>query len=144
VERFFTTICQGDEKTAKELFALFTHRKVAAGELLFDYHDVAHSFFILQDGRLAVHKYTGFLKKMQVIALLDPNSVIGEGALLVQHKRTSRVTAIADSHLLEISRENFSLFQAQSPEAGVLFLEYLLRIVGLRLEKTSERLARIL
>lgn len=144
MDRFFTAAFQGNEKTAAQLLPLFTERKIAVGELLFDYNDSAESLFVLTKGRLAVHKYTGFLKKMQVIALLDPSAVVGEGALLKEHKRKSRITAIEDSILLEISKRDFSTFLAQSPEAGVELLEYLLHIVSLRLEKTSERLARIL
>ncbi len=131
-----------DERSA--LFSLCTEKPLDAGELLFDYQESAESIFFVQDGRLAVHKLTGFQEKMQVIALLDPGTVAGEAALLQGHTRKTRVTAIAKSSLYCLERKEFIHWQKNSPEAAFRFLQYLLSLVSLRLEKTSERLARIL
>ncbi len=128
----------------KILTSLLSEKRLVTGEVLFDYNDVGTELFYVQDGNLAVHKFTGFLEKMQVIALLDPGSVIGEAALLGDHHRKIRATAIGESLLFCLSRNDFILFRKQFPESAFDFLEYLLLTVGVRLEKTSERLARIL
>jgi len=134
-----------DQGAMEALSSFLKKRDLAAGELLFDYGDsTVEEMFFLSHGHLAVHKKTGFQEKMQVIALLDPGAVVGEGALLDGHIRATRVRAIKDSSLLALSRSDFAVFQHQHPLSALLFLEFLLGIVSLRLEKTSERLARIL
>lgn len=127
-----------------ELVSLFSNKKLNAGDFLFEYNDAADTLFFLKEGSLAVHKYTGFLEKMQVIALLDPGAVIGEAALLNGHIRKTRVTAIKDSELVCLKNNDFEGYRKKYPQSGFNFLEYLFSTVTLRLEKTSERLARIL
>jgi len=144
VERFLTRIGLSDENAPHELVSLFTEKKVVGGDILFNYNDPAEELFFLIEGHLAVHKYTGFLEKTQVIALIDPGAIVGECAILQQHKRSTRVTAIQDSKLLCLTKNNFVKFQEAFPEIANAILQYLLSIVSLRLEKTSERLARIL
>lgn len=144
MEEFLLRFGLTDDEAYRELFPLFTEKRVSAGDVLFDYNDPAEEFYFLTDGHLAVHKFTGFLKKMQVIALLDPGAVVGEGAILQQHVRSTRVTAIEESRLSGLTKLDFFTFQKRFPESGTQILEYLLSIVSLRLEKTSERLARIL
>jgi CRP-like cAMP-binding protein len=128
----------------RELVSLFSSKELSAGDVLFEYDDVAEAFFFLQKGNLAVHKYTGFLEKMQVIALLDPGTVVGEAALLDRHIRKTRVTAIKDSKLVCLKTKDFEDFRKKFPQSGFILLEYLFSTIALRLEKTSERLARIL
>ena len=127
-----------------ELVSLFSSKELGTGDVLFEYDDIAEALFFLQKGNLAVHKYTGFLEKMQVIALLDPGTVIGEGALLKGHIRKTRVTAIKDSMLVCLHKKDFENFSKKFPRSGSVFLEYLLSTITLRLERTSDRLARIL
>jgi len=133
-----------DSEEMGELFSLCTEKQLDSGATLFDYQEPAESVFFLKEGRLSVHKFTGFQEKMQVIALLDPGTVVGEAALLRTHTRKTRVTAIEESSLYCLDRKDFFKWQEKSPVLATRFLEYLLSIVTLRLEKTSERLARIL
>lgn len=143
MDAFFSSI-DFSKESKRQFFSLFKDEKIAADEILFDYNEPAEKLYVLTEGHLAVHKYTGFLEKMQVIALLDPCTVVGEAALLQRYIHTTRVTAIVDSKVSFIKRKEFLDFQKQYPESGSSFLQYLFSIVSLRLEKTSERLARIL
>ena len=133
-----------DEEASRELVSLFTEKTVASDDILFDHGDPAEEFYFLKDGHLAVHKFTGFLEKMQVIALLDPGAVVGECAVLQGHVRSTRVTAIKKSTLLVLTKKKFQEYQQLFPESASIILAYLLSIVSLRLEKTAGRLARIL
>lgn len=144
MEAFLLRLGLSDDEACRELLSLFTETRVAAGDLLFDYDEPADKLYFLTDGRLAVHKATGFFQKMQVVALLDPGAVIGERAILQQHVRSTRVTAIEECRLSALTRMDFLTFQKLFPESGTQVMEYLLHIVSLRLEKTSGRLARIL
>jgi CRP/FNR family transcriptional regulator, cyclic AMP receptor protein len=133
-----------DEDERKTLLSLCAEKELKEGGVLFDYHESAETIFFLKEGRLAVHKFTGFQEKMQVIALLDPGAVVGEAALLKSHVRKTRVSAIEGSRLYCLDREDFTNLQQNNPTLAFHLLEYVLSIANLRLEKTSERLARIL
>lgn len=144
MENFLAAIYPANGQAMTEMLSLFTKKILKEREILFDYNEATESVYFLQEGRLAVHKFTGFLNKMQVVALLDSGAVVGEGALLIGHRSKTRVTATEDCVLFEMNRQSFVKFQEEFPQYGGLFLGHLLKIVSLRLEKTSERLARIL
>jgi len=143
VETFLSRLGIPDNEKS-ELVSLFSNKELGAGDVLFEHDDVAEALFFLLEGNLAVHKYTGFLEKMQVIALLDPGTVVGEAALLDGHIRKTRVIAIKNSKLACLNKNEFEDFRKKYPQSGFSFLKYLFSTIALRLEKTSERLARIL
>lgn len=131
-------------KAQEEFLGLFDENHLAKGEVLFDYYDTAENLYFLKTGNLAVYKLTGFLNKMQVVALLDSGAVVGEAALLDGHIRNAQVVAIEDSTVVCLAKQDFRRFCIEFPEEGFCFLEYLFSISSLRLEKTSARLAKIL
>lgn len=133
-----------EENDRQRFISLLKEKRISAGERLFEYNDVAKAMYFLAEGRLSVRKYTGFQDKMQVIALLDPGTIVGEAALLEGHKRQTRVVAIEDCSLYVLMREDFTALKEQSGPLACRFLEHILSIATLRLEKTSDRLARVL
>jgi len=106
--------------------------------------DPADCFYLLVTGKIAVRKRTGFGNRLQVVALLDPGAPIGEGGLLNGQIRGATLTAVADSHLLVLSRQAFDKISATDPALALKFLKWLMERVSLRLKKSSERLAHIL
>lgn len=127
-----------------DFLKLFIEKNLVTDDILFDYHDIAENFYFIKNGSLAVYKLTGFLKKMQVVALLDSGTVVGEAALLDGHIRNTQVVAIEGSTVACLSKQDYKRFCVEYPEEGFCFLEYLFFITSLRLEKTSARLAKIL
>ncbi len=126
------------------LVPLFYKKTVLPGESLYDFDEPADTLYYLEDGRLCVYKHTGFEEKMQVIALLDSGAIVSEASLLDGHRHQTRVAAVDRCQLLCLDREKYLGLKKDHAQTAGLFLEYILRIVSLRLEKTSERLARIL
>lgn len=138
----FLDSLSGDER---RFFSSFLSEKIiSAGDVLFDYGDPAEISYLLLDGRLAVHKYTGFQEKLQVVALLDPGAIVGEAAFVPNHVRQTRIVAIEDCRLYGLAREDFTSLKEQHGDLACRFFEHILHIVTLRLEKTSDRLARVL
>lgn len=133
---------KGNDK--KSVLSYCSEKRLSVGSVLFEYDEPSLTLYFLAEGRLAVHKFTGFQQKMQVVALLDNGSVVSESALLVESRHKTKVTVIEDSLLYCLSKEQYHLLQEEHPGLAVRFLENLLRVVSLRLEKTSERLAQIL
>jgi CRP-like cAMP-binding protein len=126
------------------LSSLFYEKVVMSGEVLYDFDEPAQTLYYLEKGRLSVQKHTGFEEKMQVIALLDSGTIVSEASLLKGYCHQTRVVAVDQCQLLCLDREKYTQLRKDSAETAALFLEYILRIVSLRLEKTSERLAHIL
>ncbi len=133
-----------NEEEHRLFISLLSEKRISAGETLFEYDDSAEALYFLRKGRLSVHKFTGFLKKMQVVALLDPGAIVGEAALLQNYSRQTRVVAIEDCMLYGFKKEDFATLKEHSCKLACRFLEHILSIVSLRLEKTSDRLARVL
>jgi len=126
------------------LYTFCSEKSLVAGELLFDYDEPGEKLYFIEEGRLAVHKFTGFQKKMQVVALLESGSLVGESALLDSHIHQSKVTVIEDCRLMCLSIQQYQKMQNETPDLALRLFAYLLQITTLRLEKTSERLAEIL
>ena len=133
-----------DEHDWQAIYEFCSLQSLVAGEVLFSHDEPGEALYFIKAGRLAVHKFTGFQEKMQVVALLDKGSVVGESALLGDHCRKTKVTVIEDAELQRLSVQKYETLQNEQPERALRFLTYLLGITGLRLEKTSERLAQIL
>ncbi len=133
-----------NENDRQSVYAYCSAVKLAAEEVLFDYDEPGKALYFIENGRLAVHKFTGFQKKMQVVALLDKGSIAGESAVLQNHCHKTKVTAIEESKLLSLTSEKYQTLHDEQPELACRFLGYLLNVTSLRLEKTSERLAQIL
>lgn len=133
-----------DERDWQSVYSFCSVKSLSAGHVLFDYGEPGEALYFIQSGRLAVHKFTGFQKKMQVVALLDQGSVVGEANLLENHCHKTKVIAIEDSELLSLSVQKYQKLQNEQPGLTFRLLAYLFSITSLRLEKTSERLAQIL
>jgi CRP-like cAMP-binding protein len=106
--------------------------------------DPADCLYLLTAGKIAVRKRTGFSNRMQVVALLDPGAPIGEGGLLPGGTRGATLTAVAESRLLMLSRQDFDEISATDPDLALKFMKWLLERTSQRLKKSSERLAHIL
>ena len=133
-----------EEHDRQSLYAFCTRETLSAGQVLFDYGELEKAVYFIEEGRLAVHKFTGFQEKMQVVALLDKGSIAGESAILEKYYHKTKVTAIEESVLFCLSADIYKTVVEEQPGLALRFLSYLLSITSVRLEKTSERLAQIL
>ena len=133
-----------DKKEATVLLTGMERVEVKGGTPLFSVNDPADCMYILISGRIAVQKQTGFGDRMQVVALLDSGAPLGESGLLADRSRGATLTAIVDSSLLVLSRQAFSEICTISPSLAVKIFTWLMGILALRLQKSSERLAHVL
>lgn len=133
-----------DQREAERLAGYFVCRSVARGEVLYRSGTAAEGCYLLVAGLLAVSRVTGFSDRSQIIALLRPETVVGEGALAGRGVRTATVTAIEDSELLLLQVEDYRRLSREAPETALTVITYLLSISSRRLEKCSERLVHVL
>ncbi|MGB3213061.1 MAG: cyclic nucleotide-binding domain-containing protein [Desulforhopalus sp.] len=133
-----------EKEEAETLMNVMKRVSCVAGTQIFQKGDPADCLYFIQTGRLAVQNKTGFGEKMQVVALLDPGAPVGEKGLLGQRTRGATLMAVKDSELLALPLDAFDTLINEAPVLAIKLLKWLLNRVSLRLEKSSERLARVL
>lgn len=101
------------------------------GEVLFQQGDPGDALYLVINGRLrvAVRQHTG---DDRVLAELGRGETVGEMAILGGDQRSATVSAVRDTNLARLSRENFNSLSAKYPQA----------IAPMFIRKIIERLQR--
>jgi len=128
----------------KRLLSLVTEVTIERDMFLFEIGDPAREVFFLTRGRLSVQKQTGFHRKMQVVAILEPGTLLGEAGVLADHVHGVSVRAIEPSHLYRLDCQKIEVLERTDPQLVIQLFKRLLLIGSLRLAKTTERLAHVL
>lgn len=133
-----------EEGEARQLLGVMDTLSCKRGSELFAHGDRSECMYFIVSGRVAVQNRTGFGDRTQVIALLDAGAPIGERGILGNVFRGARVTVVEDAELLRLSLTDFADIVKKQPFLAVSVLRWLLDRATLRLQKSSERLARVL
>lgn len=106
-----------DQEVA-ELIQLLTARSIPAGTALFQRDDPGDAMFFIESGlvRISVHDADG---NDTVLAEMGPGDFFGEMAMLDGQTRSAGATAIADTKLAVLAREDFRSFVRQKPEIAL-------------------------
>jgi CRP/FNR family transcriptional regulator, cyclic AMP receptor protein len=101
--------------------AVVDHRPLAAGETLFSTGEPGEALYLVRTGQVELFIKDTAGQKI-VLSVADPGDLFGELALLDGGARSATAVALADSELLELSRDHLlPLFQA-SPDVALRFL----------------------
>lgn len=117
----------------EELRLLAAHavrRRVAQGELLFSEGETCKGLHIIASGRLRIFKSSASGRE-QVLAVEGPGGSVAELPVFDGGPYPASVTAVEDSQILFISREDFRRFCLEHPEVALK----LLGVVGSRLRR---------
>lgn len=93
----------GDPDAIADIAASVTWRNLEAGEQLFAAGEPADGAYIVLSGRVRIHRPDG-----STVAQVGRGAVVGEFGLLEQRSRTASVTALRDTSLAKLSRDDFS------------------------------------
>jgi CRP-like cAMP-binding protein len=116
-----------------ELRLLATHavrRRFAQGELLFSEGDVCKGMHIIATGKLRIFKSAANGRE-QVLAVEGPGGSVAELPVFDGGPYPASVSAVEDSQILFISRDDFRRFCLQHPEVALKMLA----VVGARLRR---------
>jgi CRP/FNR family cyclic AMP-dependent transcriptional regulator len=119
--------------SADEIRLLGAHavrRRVAQGELLFSEGDACKGLHIIASGKLRIFK-SSISGREQVLAVEGPGSSVAELPVFDGGPYPASVSAIEDSQILFISREDFRRFCLEHPEVALKMLA----VVGARLRR---------
>jgi CRP-like cAMP-binding protein len=98
----------------------------------------------LVEGKLAVKMETIFPGKFILVAVLERGSLVGEISAVDGGSRHATVVAAEKSRLLILSCEKMEQMLRQTPALGLKLLRRIIHVLGHRLDKASDRLARLL
>lgn len=127
-----------------ELAAYLEFREWQPTEIVMKSGEPGDFMGFLVDGKLAVKMEAIFPEKFILVAVLGRGSLVGEISVVEGGNRHATVVAMEKSHLLILSRENMELLLKQSPALGLKFFRRIITVLGHRLCKASDRLARLL
>lgn len=99
----------------ESLAAKFASERVSAGQHVIRQGDQGSLFYIVARGSLAVVRTGGSGVGVEV-ARLEQGDEFGELALLYDEPRNATITALSDSLLLTLTRENFATLLLDMPE----------------------------
>lgn len=126
----------GIEPTKLKLLAFTSDRvSYSAGQILFRQGDEGDAAYVILSGtaEVLVESEGGQIK----VAELEPNSIVGEIAILCNVSRTATVRAAAPLEALRIRKEHFLKLLTEFPEMTI----EILRVLAERLSHTTTELA---
>jgi CRP/FNR family transcriptional regulator, cyclic AMP receptor protein len=89
------------------------------GEEIFGEGEAGDALYLVLDGKVRVHRGD------RQIAELGERECFGEMAILDASPRSATVTAVTDTNLLKISREDFQEIMAEKPEIALGIIKVL-------------------
>lgn len=127
-----------------ELFAYLEFREWQPAEIVMKSGEPGDFMGFLVEGKLAVKMEAIFPDKFILVAVLERGSLVGEISAVEGGHRQATVVATEKSHLLILSREKMEQLLGRSPALGLKLLRWIIHVLGHRLGKASDRLARLL
>ncbi len=120
-------------------------RPLSAQVLLFEENDRGDSFFVVEDGFVAINKLAPESRGVErCLAILASGDFFGEMALLDGGLRSARARTLSQATLVEFDGETFNRFVNQEPATGNVVLRNLSRILSLRIRTTNDRVADLM
>ena len=110
---------RANDKVLEKVAAIVIQKSIKSGENLITKGEIGDSMYILCKGKVKVHD--GDL----VLNHLEKGNVFGEMAALDGEVRTASITALEDSELLQLNRDNLSELCSKEPEVGKALIHFL-------------------
>ena len=124
------------EPISTELFEKARIIQLAADKVLFIEGDPGDGCYRVEDGLLKV-SFISSTGSERILAILGRGAVVGELAILDELPRSASVTAIRDSQLRFVSRQQFSLVAKSHPE----IYRHITSLLAARLRDTNMAVA---
>jgi len=131
-----------DDSERKRLATLLQRRSLHKGEILFHKGDAGSALFIIIKGLIKIG-VSNKLGDEVTFAFLRSGDFFGEMALLDQHPRSADATALEDSLLYVLNRDDFFPFLIKNENTVRSILSALLRALSMRLRRTDDLLTDI-
>ena len=132
-----------NEEDFEKISCFFESVTYPAQTVIFKEGDPADFIGFVFSGKLEVKKQTEFKGNQLIIAILTRGALVGELSIFDEHERSATVEAVEETSILKLRNEAFDALLREYPEIGIRILKGFIRILSLRLRKTTERLTTI-
>lgn len=132
-----------NEEDFVKIACFFESVTYPANTVIFREGDPAGFIGFVLSGKLEVKKRTEFKGNQLIIAILTKGALVGELSIFDENRRSSTVEAVEESSLLILRDNAFETLLREYPEIGIKILKGFIRILSLRLRKTTERLTTV-
>ena len=126
------------EEQVQRLAVLCRHRKVAAGELLFDVAEPSEAIYFLVSGEVAVEA-PGAAEPLGVVGAGES---LGEVGVLLGAPHSARVRAVSEVVVGELPREAFEGLARRRPDIGIVLYRNLAQGLGAKLRRADARVLK--
>lgn len=128
-----------EEKEIKTILDLGVINRFKAGDVIFWEGDPGDSMFILLTGRVEILLKEGEIE--EVLAILGPGEIFGEGSFATKAARTAKAMATKDTYVYVITSSHLENLMEKHPKIAAKMLLELLKITCHRLHITNKRLS---
>ncbi|MFZ5907476.1 MAG: Crp/Fnr family transcriptional regulator [Nitrospirota bacterium] len=135
--------CFLNSEEIDKIAPFFEVKEYPAKTLIFREGEPGNFIGFVVSGRLEVKKQTEFKGNQIIVALLSKGALVGELSMFDMHYRSATVEAVEDTILVVLTNESLDALLQQYPSVGIKLLKGFIRILSLRLRKTTERLTTI-
>ncbi len=118
-----------DPTSMGRLRQVAVRRMYPAGTVLCREGDPADTFYLITSGRVVISREIEGTDDDFIMGFLGPGQYFGEMAVITDEPRAATVTTLADTDVLEVTKENFSTVFSASPEMARSILQTLIRII---------------
>ena len=138
--RFFRFL---DDKDVEDLSPYFKCHSVQSGENLWVEGDDSDFVAFIVNGRIEGKKETEFRGKQVVVGVYGSDSLVGMISLLSGEFRPITATALEESKVLLLSKNDFDEITVRYPVLAGRLMKGMLFSLSMRLRQSYERLAAI-
>lgn len=126
------------EDKMMELEKITSMQETSKNDPIYFAQEPSNSIFFLKKGRVKLSRISPDGKEM-IIALVNPGEVFGELSILDIAERSDFATALDESLICAISKDDFKSFVEKNPELNLKIS----RLIGFKLRKFSERIEEL-
>lgn len=137
---FFNVLTDDELKT---FLGFCDTKQIDKGENLWDEGDTSNYAAFIISGKVGIKKKTEFKGKHMIVGTLGSGTVVGELCLLGDRPRSATVVVLEPLYILTLSSENFELLITEHPKLGLKLLKHIFLITVDRLNRSTERIAKI-
>jgi CRP-like cAMP-binding protein len=115
-------------------------RVLAQGELVFEEGSAGDEVFVVLEGRVQCTVKMSRDSEQAPVHTVVPGEIVGEFALVADHRRSATVRATQDSVLFVLRRSAFRKLAEEDPRLGYVVLRDMGEILVERIIKTTQEL----
>ncbi|MBN2428169.1 MAG: cyclic nucleotide-binding domain-containing protein [Deltaproteobacteria bacterium] len=129
------------ENDLENMISYFKFKNIAQGETLWKEGEMSDQLAFIVGGKIKITKETEFKGREVVVGVFGKGTLAGELCILDGQPRATSASAMENSTLLLLSKDNFDKILAENPEAGMRLLKSLLLAASTRLRQAINRTA---